>query len=839
MRSSRIVLGLWLAGCAIAALIATRTHYVADLSAFLPSAPTPEQAVLLDQLKSGAASRLILAGIEGGDAASRAETSRRLADALRPSGQFASVDNGDRAPYREAGRFVFEHRYALSPAVNAERFSVDGLRSAIDDTLSLLGTPAGALVKPILYRDPTGETVQIAEALTPTHAPRSDDGVWVSRVAPRAVLVMTTKADGADLDGQARALATVRATFAEITSGATSALSPEAATSAATTGSVAPVAASASTAPTTSSASAAASVPAGAAGGTPSLRLVLAGAGSFGVAARDRIKSEVERLATLGMLLMIGLLWLAFSSLRALAIAVLPVATGVLAGIAAVSLGFGQVHGMTLGFGTTLIGEGVDYAIYYLVQTRASSRADGDASRNWLRQSWPTVRIGLFTSIAGFAALVFAGFPGLAQLGVFSIAGLVAAATTTRFVFPVIAPNGAPGAGLRRLLGRLMGRAAELLPRGRHVFVGVAILAAVVLAVMPSPWHGELSDLSPIDANALKLDAALRADVGAADAGTLVAISGRDAATALAGAEAVDARLDPLVASGVLAGYDSPARFLPSPQTQRARLAALPDPSTLAARLAIATEGGALPAARLQPFVDDVSTARRAKPFDRADLGSTSLGVAVDALLLPGSKERPWRALVNLQPPDGRSLDVARIRSAIAGVPGAQIVAVKPELDAIYARYLHQATWQAGLGGLAVVLLLAVYLRSPRRLVRVLQPLAAATLVVLAVLAASHASLGILHLIGLLLTVAIGSNYALFFDHLAQRCTADADTLASLLLANLTTVVSFGLLATSRIPVLQAVGEVVAPGALLCLVFSAAFIARPGRAQSRAKIGAP
>jgi predicted exporter len=54
--------------------------------------------------------------------------------------------------------------------------------------------------------------------------------------------------------------------------------------------------------------------------------------------------------------------------------------------------------------------------------------------------------------------------------------------------------------------------------------------------------------------------------------------------------------------------------------------------------------------------------------------------------------------------------------------------------------------------------------------------------------------------------------------------------LASLLLANLTTVVSFGLLALSTIPALSAIGIVVAPGALLALLLSAAFVrvrARP------------
>jgi len=88
--------------------------------------------------------------------------------------------------------------------------------------------------------------------------------------------------------------------------------------------------------------------------------------------------------------------------------------------------------------------------------------------------------------------------------------------------------------------------------------------------------------------------------------------------------------------------------------------------------------------------------------------------------------------------------------------------------------------------------------------------------------------------VGLLLTVAMGSNYALFFDHLKERGEADADTLASLLLANLTTVASFALLASSAIPVLRAVGIVVAPGALLCLAFSAAWLGRGDSHAARA-----
>ena len=107
-----------------------------------------------------------------------------------------------------------------------------------------------------------------------------------------------------------------------------------------------------------------------------------------------------------------------------------------------------------------------------------------------------------------------------------------------------------------------------------------------------------------------------------------------------------------------------------------------------------------------------------------------------------------------------------------------------------------------------------------------------------AVVAAGHVLAGtrlsILHLMGLLLVVAIGSNYALFLDRLAMDGTAAHRTLASLVLANATTVASFGVLALSSIPVLSAIGSTVAAGALLTLVFSAALaVAPPAETRGR------
>ena len=745
-----------------------RTPFTTDLSAFLPDNPDAQQRVLIEQLQAGVPARTLLLAIEGGEPRARADASRALALAMRASGLFEQVQNGETAAFGDIGSWLVEHRYQLSPAVTPQRFTAEGLRGGINESLSLLGTPAGNAIKPLLERDPTGETVRIAEGLIPSSSPRSEEGVWASRAGGRALLVATVRAPGADLDAQAAAIQQLRGSFAALN--------------------------------------------------RADLKLLVSGAPVFGVDSRAQIEKEIHWLATAGTVLAGALLLVAFGSVLALGVALLPVASGVLVGIATVSLVFGGVHAITLGFGTTLIGEAVDYAIYYLIQARAGGW------QHWRRVGWPTMRLGLLTSVCGFAALVFSGFPGLAQLGVFSVAGLVGAAAFTRFVMPVLMPQGARGVGLRRPLGRLGVWLMTALPRWRWPLLALAAAAAVLLLARGDLWRAELSSLSPISRQALELDASLRADLSAGDARTLVVIQAADAEATLRQAEAAAARLDPLIEQGLLAGYDSVSRWVPSLQTQRQRLAALPDAQSLQSALEVATAGGPLSAARLAPFVTEVQAARQRAPITPESLRGTALAPLIDVLLI----HRPdgsWAALLPLQPA-GDTVDLARVQQALAGIPGVQIIEIGAELKRLYERYLGEAQTQALLGALGVVLLMAFTLRSLPRLLAVCQPLLMAVLITMGTLALLGVQLGILHLVGLLLVVAVGSNYALFFDMVQQQGEPDEDTLASLLLANLTTVLSFALIAWSQIPALAAVGRVVAPGTLLSLLLAAAF-ARP------------
>ena len=793
MRTRAIALLAWAAFLALGAWLAATARYSADLTAFLPSAPTPAQALLVDQLREGPTSRMILIAIEGADGATRAALSRALARSLRADARFRSISNGDSGTSVADQQFVFGHRYLLSEQVEPGRFAGAGLADALAEGVDLLGSSMGLLAKDLFARDPTGETLAVLGQYERATRPNVVEGAWSSRDGRRALLVADVRASGADTDAQQVAMGAISAAF----EAALAALPRPAAAQAA-----------------------------------PPATLRLSGTGVFSVESRELIEREAKRLSAISTLLIALFLLAVYRSPRVLLLGMLPVLSGALAGVAAVAAGFKVVHGLTLGFGVTLIGESVDYSIYLLVQGQGSGGRRDQAG--WLRSFWPTVRLGMFTSVIGFLSLLPSSFPGLAQLGLYSIAGLVCAALVTRFVLPELLPARLPMADVAPLGMALLATAARL-HRWRWALWLLPALALAAVPLARSPlWNTGLAALNPVSPEAQQFDARTRADLGAADVRTVVVVTAATPEAALAGAEDATAALAPLVARGELAGTDSAARYLPSARTQRARQAALPDAGTLRASLVAATRRLPVAPASLAGFVDDVAAARSAPLLTRADLDGTAMAAAVDGMLVPHAGR--WSALVPLEAPHAGpgawTIDLGQVQRALAPVSHdgteAVVLDLKRESDALYAGYLHEAMRLSLAGFAAILVLLAVTLRSAGRVLRVLAPLVLAVLAVLAVHALAGWPLDILHLVGLLLIVAIGSNYALFFDRAAAQADAQerARTVASLLVANLTTVMGFGALAFSSVPVLAAVGSTVAPGALLALLFSAV-LARP------------
>ncbi len=769
-RSGRLLaLSLW--GCCLIACVTVIVHtrFVADLSAFMPKHPSARQKILVDQLRDGAIARMILIGIEGGDAAERARLSQKLAEQLRLNPTFTGVQNGDDSTREKDREYFFENRYLLSPAVTADRFTRAGLRKAIGNTIDAIAGDAGLIVKQILPRDPTGETLQLIDQFAGENQPHNIDGAWASPDGKRALLITQIRDSGLNTDAQARALAVIRHVFDEIP------------------------------------------------GRAADTHLVMSGTSVLSVESRDTIESEVKRLASIGLLMVIGLLLLVYRSPALVALGMLPVVTGALVGMSAVSLAFGHIHGLTLAFGTTLIGESVDYSIYLFIQRAAGARSG---------EFWRTIRLGVFTSIAGFASMLFSSFPGLSQLGLYSISGLIAAALVTRYVLPVLMRERIPSPNITQAGDRLIAIFAHAKNLRWPLYILLVIASIYLLSFNREVWNRQLSALSPISKSAQQLDMELRRDIGGTDLRYIASFTAPDEESALEGAEHASALLQPLIDRRIIGGFNSPALVLPSIARQRARQAAIPDEKTLRSNLSEALQDLPIKADRLQGFIGDALAARSRAPLTRADLAGTSAAALFDSLLI--KRTHDYLVLLPLHAsgdgPHGDEIDLSKVRSALQAdrQTPLNVIDLLEETTRVFDDYLHEALILSGLGCLAIIALL-LSMRSVSQALRITLPLACAVLCVISTLLVCGVQLTILHLIGLLLVVAVGSNYALFFNANAkvENKAARSEVAVSVVVANLTAVGSFGLLGFSKVPVLSAIGSTVGLGTFLALVFSA------------------
>lgn len=217
------------------------------------------------------------------------------------------------------------------------------------------------------------------------------------------------------------------------------------------------------------------------------------------------------------------------------------------------------------------------------------------------------------------------------------------------------------------------------------------------------------------------------------------------------------------------------------------------------------------------------------------------MGLGIDSLLSKSTRSSTeWTALVALQAPLQRgivqTLDVRAIDKALDGLAAetradTYLIELGREARDVYRAYLREAIVLSAGGFVAIVSLLFFSLRNAHRVVRVVTPLLAAAAIVAAGVVSIKGHLSLLHLIGLLLVIAIGSNYALFFDQRsrlagsggAASTGSDHNMLCSLFFANLSTVLGFGLLGFSSVPVMNAIGSTVGIGTFLALVLSAVF----------------
>ena len=406
--------------------------------------------------------------------------------------------------------------------------------------------------------------------------------------------------------------------------------------------------------------------------------------------ARTRSAAEsLARWATAGMLLV---LLVAYRRVGALILSALPLASAAVAGLAAVSALFGSVHGITLAFGFTLLGVAQDYPLHLL-----SHRRPGVEPERVAAGLWPTLATGIASTCVAYLTFWFSGVTGLQQLACFTVTGLAVAGLTARYVLPRVMTQGPRDYGQSPVLARL-GRAIGTLPRPMWAAAALVAACAGAITLAPQPfWENDLSALTPVPADLLERDRALRAELGVADTRHLLVVEAATADAALEALEALDPELEQAVAAGAIATYDHAARYVPSSALQLARAAQLPDAATLRAELETALLRAPFRPTALEPFLADVERARTLPPLTFAQARAVPVfGSRLDALLVPQGAS--VAALVTL----GGVSDVAALAALAQRSRSVTLLDVKTASETLVAEQRERMLVSLSSGRLAV-----------------------------------------------------------------------------------------------------------------------------------------
>lgn len=525
--------------------------------------------------------------------------------------------------------------------------------------------------------------------------------------------------------------------------------------------------------------------------------VIAAGVPLFAAAAAAQAEREIHTIGA-GSLIGIVLLTLAaFRSLRPRLLVALSMAVGLCVATSVSLLVFGELHLVTVVFGASLLGVAENYGSNYF-----SARQGLAASERWamLARQIPVVSLAMATTVIGYALLALPPFPGLRQIAVFSAVGLVAAFVTVLWWFPlldgraVLAPTRfAQWLGSRRALWPSLG------PRGLGVLtLGCAVVAAA--GWMRLRVDDDIRQLQSAPAALVAQQREFARLMQAPGVAQFFVVQGRDAQQLLEREEALTAQL-----RGRQLGVQAVSDWLPSLQRQR-------EDAALAARrlaemrpvLAEALGQPVAPAAAASaPLLPEAWLANRASEPVRAQwLGPLGDGVASAVLL--------------------RGAEPADLRAALAALrlDGVTWVDKVGEVGQLLGRYRTLMTFVLVAGLLLTWAALAW--RFGRAAWRALAPTALAGVLTVAVLALAGQTLQLFHVLPLLILLGLGVDYGIFL--LEQPGRTETRPFLSVTLAAASTLLSFGLLALSGTPALQAFGLTLLIGVFLAWLLTPFFV---------------
>lgn len=528
----------------------------------------------------------------------------------------------------------------------------------------------------------------------------------------------------------------------------------------------------------------------------------VAGAAIFAAAGRASGEAESRWMSILGAALTLTLALAVFRRLRVLLIA-LPMACGLLGGLAATVALCGNAHLLTLVIGSSLIGLLLDFPLHWLGKSTLPGWQPYAALAALRRPFF----ISLLITLAGYAFLLATPLPILRQTAVFALVALPLAWLTTLWTLPPLFRHYLPRANPHFAAGAVaVGRSLQRL-RQRRLLVPAAFIVALLL--WHSDWQDDIRQWISLPPHWLQQAQAAAQIGGVEPAAQQFLIHAPDDDTLLQRDAALAARLENAKAGGALQDYSAISQWVWRHDEQQAMTASLRALASRPEAWQALTDAGVAP--------DTIAAALRAVAAPPVQTVAAQLANPLAAR---------WQGLyVGRQDADGAvysSVALYGVRdsaalAALADGDGIRYLDRRARLNALFATTRSEALWLKLASYLVAFIILRAAAFSPRDSLKILAvPLAAAVLTV-AVFSALGLPLSLFAAFGLLLTSALGVDYAVY----AQSVGSPATTrFCGMLLAALTTVMSFGILAFSSTPAVAAFGLCVALGIAFSLALA-------------------
>jgi predicted exporter len=739
--SFRLQAGFWLALSLLSiAIIAARFEMTVDLGYFLPPPTTDQERVLVERLGQGPGSRLLFISIPIMAGQDIGALRAQLRTSLRASKLFMNVIDGDLdLGIASMPEDLRRDRFLLSDM----DLSPAGLRVALRERQADMAMIADDSLLSLMAEDPYLASVRAAEALAWSDNRRTIN--WQSQDGRELYMIAETVAPAFDMAAQAQAVTLINAVAEEVVS------QPPA----------------------------------------------LHGVGAYGVELQQVIEAEAQQRTILAIFIIALVLLLAYRRWQVIWLAALPLSIGAVVGLAAVVVIFGPVHGITLAFGFTLFGVAVDYPLHLLSHMRHDDRDQA------VELTWPTIRLGAFSTGIAYLALLASGSIGLAQLGVFSATGIIVALYATRSLLPGLAPS-APTAPVLPVAGR------PRVPGFQHGYWVFALLGGVVIVLLTprTIWNNDLAAMTPIAPAKLLRDRELRRDLGAPDIRYLLTISAPDQEVVLQQTERLEGLLQEAQRASWLERYQLVTTLVPSLMTQQRRLAQIQNATTNIGELTEVMRELSLRPEAFQAFFDGLRDgAERGIGISTESLRDASLREwANSQLYFDGVRWTSVTTLIGLSAPAALSMALTE------GLPGATLVDLKVASESLVAGYRQRVLLLLGMAFLVIVVFLRWRIGAGPRLFWICGTLVAAVSLTAALTFVILGALSLFSLFALVLVSGLGLDYALF----ASRTEADQsnrrNTLHALTVCAASTLFAFLVLGLSSVPILQALGVTVSIG---------------------------